>query len=255
PNACPGSPCVDTTANTGTINGVTGFSDWTLGEQSGPTAVEDVELDATGYDEGTFISWRTGSEVDNLGFNIYREDGNKRVQVNPQVVAGSALITGSGVRLGAGKSYGWWDSDSKNRPGQYWIEDIDLNGNKTLHGPVSVKHIGGAPAARSSAALLSQGGGIQSGVTRPLDLAASRAVTRPDPINTVNTLAAQQAVKIAVKREGFYRVAGADLIAAGLDPKANPDKLQIYADGRQVPIDVRTDQQNHVAAVEFYGIG
>src|SRR5262249_55796577 len=209
----------------------TGFSDWTLGEQTGPTAVEDVELDAAGYDEGTFISWRTGSEVDNLGFNIYREDGNKRVQVNPQVVAGSALITGSGVQLGAGKSYGWWDSESKNRPAQYWVEDIDLNGNRTLHGPISVKHIGGAPAARSSAAVLSQVGVTQSAITRPIALTAPLAVARPDQLDIVNSLAGQKAVKISVKREGFYRVVGADLFAAGLDPKANPEKLQLYADG------------------------
>ncbi len=32
PNACPSAPCVNTTANTATINNVSTFSDWTLGE-------------------------------------------------------------------------------------------------------------------------------------------------------------------------------------------------------------------------------
>src|SRR5207244_1398618 len=40
PNACPGSPCVDATANMGTINGVNSFSDWTIGEPVAPTAAE-----------------------------------------------------------------------------------------------------------------------------------------------------------------------------------------------------------------------
>ncbi len=38
PNNCPSSPCVDPANNTGTINGVSSFSDWTLGQQIAPTA-------------------------------------------------------------------------------------------------------------------------------------------------------------------------------------------------------------------------
>src|SRR5262249_30145216 len=113
----------------------------------------------------------------------------------------------------------------------------------------------GAPAARSSAAVLSQAGVTQSAITRPIALTAPLAVARPDQLEIVNSLARQKAVKISVKRERLYRVVGDDLVAAGLDPKAKPEKLQLYADGTQVPIDVTTDQQGHVAAVEFYGIG
>jgi uncharacterized protein DUF5650/carboxypeptidase family protein/uncharacterized protein DUF4214 len=39
PNACPAAPCVDTVANTATINNVPTFSDWTLGEAQ-PTAAK-----------------------------------------------------------------------------------------------------------------------------------------------------------------------------------------------------------------------
>lgn len=39
-NNCPASPCVAPASNTATINGVTDFSDWTLSEGFGPTAVE-----------------------------------------------------------------------------------------------------------------------------------------------------------------------------------------------------------------------
>jgi len=43
PNQCPGSPCVDTTAHTATINGVTSFSDWTL-SSGAPTSVCSLTL-------------------------------------------------------------------------------------------------------------------------------------------------------------------------------------------------------------------
>jgi hypothetical protein len=38
PNACPAAPCVDTAANTGTVTGVSSFSDWTMAEFAVPTA-------------------------------------------------------------------------------------------------------------------------------------------------------------------------------------------------------------------------
>src|SRR6185369_13904455 len=56
---------------------------------------------ATRYDDGVSIRWRTGVEVDNLGFNVYREDRGKRVRVNSQLIAGSALMVGAGTSLGA----------------------------------------------------------------------------------------------------------------------------------------------------------
>ncbi|MBV9959029.1 MAG: carboxypeptidase regulatory-like domain-containing protein, partial [Acidobacteria bacterium] len=39
-NNCPGSPCVAPASNTATVNGVSSFSDWTLSEGAGPTAIE-----------------------------------------------------------------------------------------------------------------------------------------------------------------------------------------------------------------------
>lgn len=39
-NSCPASPCVAPAGNTATINNVSSFSDWTLGEGAGPTAIE-----------------------------------------------------------------------------------------------------------------------------------------------------------------------------------------------------------------------
>ena len=75
-----------------------------------PTEAKLETVAVTGYEDGAYVEWRTGNEVDNLGFNIYREENGERVLVNPQIVAGSALLTGSGLTLAAGRSYGWWDA-------------------------------------------------------------------------------------------------------------------------------------------------
>jgi CSLREA domain-containing protein len=256
PNGCPAPPCVDGAANTMTLAGVTSFADFAAGEPSSPTAIEMETMAATGYEGGTLIEWRTGDEVDNLGFNVYREEAGKRVAVNREIVAGSALVAGSGVRFGAGRAYAWWDGEASGKAfTQYWLEAVDLDGSRTLHGPVLVKAGGSAPHARSSAAMLSQVGNPQSAVTQPIPITAPFTLTGPGQTDLINPFAGQAAVKIAIKHDGFYRISGAELIAAGFDPKADPEKVQLYADGRQLPIKVVSDNPGLITAVEFYGVG
>jgi hypothetical protein len=79
------------------------------------------------------LSWETGSEEDNEGFNIYRsesEDGEYEI-IN------SSVIPAKGSYYG-GTSYEFVDDDVRNRKKYYYIlEDIDINGKTTLHGPIS----------------------------------------------------------------------------------------------------------------------
>jgi hypothetical protein len=45
------------------------------------------------------LAWRTGYEVDNLGFRLYRDEGEQRRPLTP-LLAGSALLAGPGTVLG-----------------------------------------------------------------------------------------------------------------------------------------------------------
>jgi hypothetical protein len=66
-NQCPSSPCVDTVANTGTVNGVSSFSDWTIAEQAAPTAAGvNISGRVTGPD-GAGIGRAAVSMVDDSG--------------------------------------------------------------------------------------------------------------------------------------------------------------------------------------------
>lgn len=142
-----------------------------------PTAVRPMSLTGTAYEEGVLVQWRTGYEVDNLGFHLYREVGGQRVRVTPQLVAGSALFAGARTPLTAGKSYAWWDRQPGG-PGlvRYWLEDVDLNGQRTWHGPARVvlgrrvweesKVESQAPAVKE-AVPLSRLGVADAGVTAP----------------------------------------------------------------------------------------
>lgn len=79
------------------------------------------------------IQWTTESERDNAGFNIHRaeEDRGEFFKVNDLIIPSEGTVT-------QGASYVFVDKTVKNgRTYYYKLEDIDLNGNSTMHGPVN----------------------------------------------------------------------------------------------------------------------
>ncbi len=105
-----------------------------------PTAVKLDTAKATGYDDGRVaIEWQTANEVQNLGYNVYREQNGQRVRITPQLIAGSALVAGADTALNAGLSYAWLDIPSSGGKGvRYWIEDVDLKGRSNFYGPIDI---------------------------------------------------------------------------------------------------------------------
>jgi HYDIN/CFA65/VesB family protein len=249
---------IDTSANTAFISGVSSFSDWTLGEPSAPSAVDLVSMKATGYDGGVFVEWQTGFEVSNLGFNVYREQAGRRSLVNSDIIAGSALKVGPSVAVRSGYSYAWWDKLSKNSgDAVYYLEDLDINGRSTLHGPFKVNQLGGKPPALSQADTLSKlsGGKLFVG---PPSLASPSAKGSTGATSAQLDLAGKPAVKMTVKDEGWYRVTQPELVQAGFDSRINPRNLQLFADGveQQMLVAGETDGSFDPSdSVEFYAAG
>src|SRR5262249_34198 len=85
------------------------------------------------------LSWKTGGEAHNLGFNVYREQNGNRVRVNPSIIAGSALLMSGALPRHSGKSYAWIDPSAPGIGASYWLEDIDVNGTRTMHGPITAE--------------------------------------------------------------------------------------------------------------------
>jgi len=78
------------------------------------------------------LAWETGTEVDNAGFNLYRASAAD----GPYVKVTSKLIAAEGDPV-AGASYSFLDKGLESGTYYYKLEDVDLNGVTTLHGPVS----------------------------------------------------------------------------------------------------------------------
>jgi hypothetical protein len=79
------------------------------------------------------LDWETASEIDTIGFNIFRSESEyaNYERVNPIMILSQGSVTQSA-------SYEFIDKYVKNRKTYYYkLEDIDLRGKSTMHGPVS----------------------------------------------------------------------------------------------------------------------
>jgi uncharacterized repeat protein (TIGR01451 family) len=226
------------------------------------TAVTMLDSEATQHGVTTKIRWRTSWERDNLGFNIYRDAGSARTKVNASLIAGSTLVAGAEVR--AGFSYHW--TDRKPVSGAvYWIEAVDLNGTRAMHGPVlprlspSSAMDAGTTQLRDSATLSTLSVapvGAPRMPSTPLVEVASAAtdVTLARQFD----LAGHAAAKILIDREGTYRVTRAQLVAAGFDPGSEPRTLSLFVDAQEVPMAVNDGGDGRWDAadsLEFYAYG
>jgi len=79
------------------------------------------------------VNWSTDSEIDNAGFNIYRAESEDGTYVR----LGASLIAAQGTAT-SGATYAYTDRDVVNRRTYFYkLEDLDITGAATLHGPVS----------------------------------------------------------------------------------------------------------------------
>ena len=99
---------------------------------STPLAVTLASFAAQANVDHVLLTWETVSELNNSGFNLYRSTS----PAAPDELLAFVPSQAPGSTVGASYSF----DDDQVAPGQtwhYWLEDIDLNGATTLHGPVS----------------------------------------------------------------------------------------------------------------------
>ena len=227
-----------------------------------PTAVQLASFSAMPRQGGgVLLEWKTREEIRNLGFNVFRLDGTGRPRLNPSIIAGSALLIRGGRPQHAAKTYQWFDPNGTPQS-TYELEDVDLNGTRMVHGPVSVD-VAATPrsGAVSQPTLLTQ---LNRATKQPAfiprrGLPTPRpVVSAPAPGQAPISLDGDAAVKISVQSEGWYQVSKAQLVAAGLDSNADARTLQLYAEGIEQPMLILGQQTGALGpndSIEFYGTG
>ena len=81
---------------------------------------------------GVLVSWATATEVDVLGFNVYRQVKGTGVKANKSLLVARAGTTG--------RSYSWLDKAAKTSKTAtpYWVQAVNENGSRTWIGPARV---------------------------------------------------------------------------------------------------------------------
>ena len=94
-------------------------------------------LSAEAVENGILVSWETATEVNNLGFNVYRAElvEGERVKLNPELIMSKV---GPGGLTGA--TYEFLDETAAvGVTYYYWLEDVPLEAGVTpgIYGPIS----------------------------------------------------------------------------------------------------------------------
>ncbi|HSN75301.1 MAG TPA: hypothetical protein VL334_09500 [Anaerolineae bacterium] len=98
-------------------------------------AVTLADFSAAQVNDAILVTWETVSELNNRGFNLYRGTS----EAGPDIQLNGALIPSQSQGSPSGFIYTWEDRRELT-PGTtyyYWLEDVDLAGVVTRHGPVS----------------------------------------------------------------------------------------------------------------------
>ena len=123
--ATPGAGSADATADSQTVT--VNFSV--------PLAVLLANFSAEGQADRVIVRWDTVSELNNLGFNLWRgmSAGEPDTQLNTDLIPSQAPGSTQG------QAYEWIDQANLTAGPTYyyWLEDVDVNGRVTRHGPVS----------------------------------------------------------------------------------------------------------------------
>ncbi len=267
-------------ANTATVSATTSdpnlsnnFSS-TLSTIQAPTAVQISSFQAHPMaGGGVALEWHTREEIRNLGFHVYRQDAQGQHRLNPSLIAGGALFLRGAQPQHTAKTYQWIDPDGG--PGSsYVLEDVDLGGVRSTHGPVSADSMISDPAPVAQAVLLSRltrtlTASTPGSMAAPWRPGAPLPLPRPvrprgprGPVTSVEVSSAYldglPASKISVNAEGWYVVTRAQLAAAGFAFGSDTRMLQLFAEGVEQPIAIIGRHSAPSATgdgIAFYGTG
>jgi hypothetical protein len=216
-----------------------------------------ISATATATTDGVLLEWRTNAAADNLGFNVYRLKGGQRTRVNREIIPGAVFASGGPAQLRGGYSYSWFDRGGTG-DSTYYIESVSLQGTAKLYeslSPVTSKTASGFAQTPDSLS------GVDTNATESTNSFEKYYPSEPEINSPAGALedqwaiAAQAALKIAIKKDGWYRVTQPQMVAVGFNPTVDIRNLRLFVDAQEVAIN--TSQHSgpfgNSDYIEFYG--
>jgi hypothetical protein len=201
------------------------------------------------------IEWQMRSEVANIGFYVHRIDVAGDQIINSEIVFGSAATAGRQPQAGTDyKFLDYFGGINSN----YYIESVDLDGNRVESGiasPLSIRgkvNITGVPS-NSTEPNGAEGLSLRSeklALTKEILLQRSEESANPDPSKHAWVIS-HPGVRFDIKSEGIYRVPFAQLQSAGFDINSDKSQWQLYRAGLEQAFSIN-ETENYI---EFYGKG
>lgn len=216
-----------------------------------------ISATATATAEGVLLRWHTNVTTDNVGFNVYRLKDGQRTRVNREIIPGAVFAAGALTKLRSSYSYSWFDRGG-TADSTYFIESVSLQGTTKTFEPLS-------PVMDRTAAQTPEplNGSSASAPESPDSFekyypAAEAQLNSPQgALEDQWAIAAQTALKIAIRKDGWYRVTQPQMVAAGFNPTVDIRNLRLFVDAQEVAIN--TSQQSGPFGsgdyIEFYGRG
>lgn len=231
-----------------------GFESRVFG-QTNPNSSKISFAGAVAGSKGVLLEWRS-SDVNNLGFNIYRVQAGQRTRINGDIIGGGVFRGVKHVAPVNEQSYSWFDRNG-TADSTYEIESLSLFGE--------VRTYGGITPVRNERAIQSVVSAIGSGQAESQNSSLNElsfpGASLPNvPEGAVEdqwVVASKFALKIHIKSDGWYRVTQQQMAATGFNPTVAIQNLSLYGDGKEVAIRTNKDVGQLISGdyIEFYARG
>ncbi|MGA1825972.1 MAG: C25 family cysteine peptidase [bacterium] len=225
------------------------------------TAVTLLSFSASGHDSWIRIEWETAQEISNMGFYLYRAQSVD----GPFVKCTNKLIPGSHMSMRA--QYYYYDDSSVRQGNRYYykVEDIDLWGKRTAHGPISIDWQGSSIPDVHTINRRKDKGKIAIQVNRPL---VGKIITRAPFRHTASESTDNQpymreppcpapAYKLVLSGEGIYRLSKEEFEKYGLTvDEIDLSTVRLSHLGKEIAIHIEDKNENNRLDsedfIEFY---
>ncbi len=204
--------------------------------------------------KGVLVQWEMAVELRNVGFYVYRVGASDQGLVSPIMVLGASARSSEEVTSGG--RYQLFDPQGDERT-EYVVRSIGRDGKEitSRNARVStVKDLEAITGAPSSTWAVNGDVGNKTRSDGALELHPElrQLVEQSTPTADLDThrwVVSQPGAKIAVRKEGMYRVTAGELAAAGFNTEADSTGWRLFANGVEQAISVSSGG----GSIEFYG--
>jgi hypothetical protein len=220
---------------------------------SNDASIQFGRIEAWTEGQGAFVRWVMEKELSNFGFRLYRVEKRGLVEVDKTFVIGSMGRRGPSAQLP--REYSAFDPQG-GLGTTYVIRSLSADGTTVDSPAISTSYtydlkntVGIGSDDLNSAASAANRTVQNEELSLDGDLLATVQTTTQQPNLAVQrTVAGKPGAKIAVRREGMYRVQRSQLPASAFD-NSDTTKWRLFADGNEQAINVGPGGQY----IEFYG--